>query len=79
MKTTRLTIGATVALMLTVPFATPAIAVEGGLGRPIAGVQIAPCAGVVPPEPGFALAIGETLLRGLHGRGGLSRKGTVKQ
>jgi hypothetical protein len=79
MKTTRLTIGATVALILTVLLATPAIAVEGGLERPVASMQIAPFAGVVPPEPGFALAIGETLLPGLHGRGGLSRKGTVTQ
>jgi hypothetical protein len=27
------------------------LAVEGGLGRSISGMQIAPFAGVVPPEP----------------------------
>ncbi len=29
---------------------TRAFAVEGGLGRPISGMQIAPFAGVIPPE-----------------------------
>jgi hypothetical protein len=32
------------------------LAVEGGLGRSISGMQIAPCAGVVPPEPETSLA-----------------------
>src|SRR6476660_8233812 len=47
-------------LTLCVSFAPPALAVEGGLGRPISGMQIAPFAGVVPPEPGIAVATGET-------------------
>ena len=35
----------------------PAHATEGGLGRPITGVQGTSYAGVVPPTPGFNLAI----------------------
>jgi hypothetical protein len=64
MKITPLTIGVTVALMLTVLFARPALAVEGGLEWPVASMQIAPFAGVVRPEAGFALAIGETCYEG---------------
>lgn len=56
-------------LAIFVSFATPALAVEGGLGRPISGIQIAPFAGVVPPEPGFALAVGETYYEGSIGGG----------
>jgi hypothetical protein len=41
--------------------------VEGGLGRPISGMQIAPFAGVIPPEPGFALVTGETYFTGSFG------------
>jgi len=69
MKTTPITTGVTVALMLTVLFATPALAVEGGLGRPISGMQIAPFAGVIPPEPGLAVATGETYYEGSIGGG----------
>src|SRR5216117_2001087 len=69
MKTTPITTGVTVALMLTVLFATPALAVEGGLGRPISGMQIAPYAGVIPPEPGLAVATGETYYEGSIGGG----------
>ena len=36
----------------------PAHATEGGLGKPITGLQGTPYAGVVPPTPGFNLAIG---------------------
>ena len=43
---------------------TRAFAVEGGLGRPISGMQIAPFAGAVPPEPGLAIAVGETYYEG---------------
>ena len=50
---------------------TRAFAVEGGLGRPISGMQIAPFAGVIPPEPGLAVATGETYYEGSIG-GGLS-------
>ena len=69
MKATPITTGITIALMLTVPFAAPAFAVEGGLGRPISGMQIAPFAGVVPPEPGLAVAVGETYYEGSIGGG----------
>jgi hypothetical protein len=48
---------------------TRAFAVEGGLGRPISGMSIAPYAGVVPPEPGFAVATGETYYEGSIGGG----------
>jgi hypothetical protein len=48
---------------------TRAFAVEGGLGRPISGMSIAPFAGVVPPEPGFAVATGETYYEGSSGGG----------
>jgi hypothetical protein len=43
---------ARVIIMLTifVSFAPSALAVEGGLGRPISGMQIAPFAGLVPPN-----------------------------
>jgi len=44
--------------------ANSALAVEGGLGRPISGMQIAPFAGVVPPDPGFAVAVSETYFDG---------------
>jgi len=46
---------------------TRAFAVEGGLGRPISGMSIAPYAGVIPPEPGFAFATGETYYEGSIG------------
>jgi hypothetical protein len=52
---------------LVVQSATIAFAVEGGLGRPISGMQIAPFAGVIPPEPGFALVTGETYFEGSFG------------
>jgi len=54
-------------LTLCVSFAPRALAVEGGLGRPISGMQIAPYAGVIPPEPGFAVATGETYYAGSIG------------
>src|SRR6476620_11965321 len=56
-------------LTLCVSFAPRALAVEGGLGRPISGMQIAPFAGVVPPEPGIAVATGETYYEGSIGGG----------
>jgi hypothetical protein len=46
-----------------------AFAVEGGLGRPISGMSIAPFAGVIPPEPGLAVATGETYYEGSIGGG----------
>jgi len=48
---------------------TRAFAVEGGLGRPISGMSIAPFAGVIPPEPGLAVATGETYYEGSIGGG----------
>jgi hypothetical protein len=53
-------------LGLTIPAfsVTRAFAVEGGLGRPISGMSIAPFAGVIPPEPGLAVATGETYYEG---------------
>jgi hypothetical protein len=48
---------------------TRAFAVEGGLGRPISGMSIAPFAGVIPPEPGLAFATGETYYEGSIGGG----------
>jgi len=48
---------------------TRAFAVEGGLGRPISGMSIAPYAGVIPPEPGLAVATGETYYEGSIGGG----------
>jgi hypothetical protein len=59
------------ALVISVSFGDSALAVEGGLGRPISGMQISPYAGVVPPEPGLAVAGGETYYEGSIG-GGLS-------
>jgi len=56
-------------LTLCVLFAPLALAVEGGLGRPISGMQIAPFAGVIPPEPGLAVATGETYYEGSTGGG----------
>jgi hypothetical protein len=54
-------------LILSVSFAPRAPAVEGGLGRPISGMQIAPFAGVIPPEPGLAVLTGETYYEGSIG------------
>jgi hypothetical protein len=62
-KITLMLVGLTV-LAFTV---TRAFAVEGGLGRPISGMQIAPYAGVIPPEPGLAVATGETYYEGSIG------------
>jgi hypothetical protein len=58
-------------LALFVSFAPRGLAVEGGLGRPISGMQIAPFAGLVPPEPGLAVLTGDTYYEGSIG-GGLS-------
>jgi hypothetical protein len=48
-------------------FAHSAFAVEGGLGRPISGMQIVPFAGVIPPEPGLAVVVGEPYYEGSMG------------
>ena len=44
-----------------------ALAVEGGMQRPISGMQIAPFAGVIPPDPGFAVATSEIYYSGSIG------------
>jgi hypothetical protein len=46
-------------VLLLLSFASPAFAVEGGLGRPISGATINPYAGLVPPLPGFAVGVTE--------------------
>jgi len=48
------------ALTIVFSLANSALAVEGGLGRPISGMSIVPFAGVIPPEPGFLMSVGET-------------------
>src|SRR5215471_15452977 len=55
-----------IALSLTLfgSIASTAMAVEGGLGRPISGAAITPYAGLVPPEPGFAVTLGEAYYSG---------------
>jgi hypothetical protein len=40
------------ALMISLSLIRSALAVEGRIGRPISGMQIAPYAGLIPPEPG---------------------------
>lgn len=47
-------------LTIFVSFAPSAVAVEGALGRPISGMSVQPFAGVIPPEPGFLVSVGET-------------------
>jgi hypothetical protein len=59
----RVLLGAS-ALTIVLSFANSALAVEGGVGRPISGAAIAPYAGLVPPEPGFAVMIGEAYYDG---------------
>src|SRR6266478_6371534 len=66
-RLTRIILLGAVLLTVFVSFTPSAFAVEGGLGRPISGMQIAPFAGLVPPEPGFALVTGETYYEGSIG------------
>jgi hypothetical protein len=56
-----------IALAIFVSWAPSSFAVEGGLGRPISGMQITPYAGLVPPEPGLAIATAETYYTGSMG------------
>jgi hypothetical protein len=56
-----------IALAIFVSFAPSSFAVEGGLGRPISGMQIVPFAGLIPPEPGLAVSVGETYYTGSIG------------
>jgi hypothetical protein len=64
----RLLLG-TFATVISFLFVNSSLAVEGGLGRPISGMQITPYAGVVPPEPGLAVVVGETYFDGSIGGG----------
>ena len=59
----RILLGAS-ALASAFSFANSALAVEGGLGRPISGATIGPYAAVIPPEPGLAVAVGEAYYTG---------------
>src|SRR5436190_24209258 len=64
MKTKPAVFEVAVTLILIVPCAKTSFAVEGALGRPISGAAITPYAGLVPPEPGFAVTIGEAYYDG---------------
>lgn len=55
--------------IISLALADRAHAVEGGLARPISGMQIAPFGGVLPLEPGFALAVSEIYYQGSIGGG----------
>ena len=55
------------ALTTFVSLAPSAFAVEGGMQRPISGMQIAPFAGVIPPEPGFDVVVSEIYYSGSIG------------
>jgi len=55
-----------VALIVFISLPPSAFAVEGGLGRPISGMSIAPFAGVIPPESGFVFATDETYYEGFR-------------
>jgi hypothetical protein len=67
MKTKLMGARVIVALILFISLPSSAFAVEGGMQRPISGMQIAPFAGVIPPEPGFAVATSEIYYSGSIG------------
>ena len=46
---------------------SPAVAVEGGMGRPITGMQVAPFAGVIPADPGFSAQLSYLYYNGSAG------------
>ena len=69
MKAKLASTGIITGLISMASFSPSALAVEGALGRPISGAAIAPYAGVIPPEPGFAIAIGEAYYWGSIGAG----------
>jgi len=56
-----------IVVLTTFMFRPQTLAVEGGMQRPISGMQIAPFAGVIPPEPGFAVAVSEIYYSGSIG------------
>src|SRR6516162_4384449 len=67
MKTKFVHVGIILTLTTLVSFAPSALAVEGGMQRPISGMQIAPFAGVIPPEPGFDVVVSEIYYSGSIG------------
>lgn len=54
-------------LCIALAIALPAHATEGGLGRPITGLQGTSYAGLVPPTPGFTLEMGYAYYSGQIG------------
>jgi len=66
-QTHLLTICAAIILVFTVLFPSSVFAVEGGMQRPISGMQIAPFAGLIPSEPGFAVSTSEIYYSGSIG------------
>lgn len=50
--------------MSSLPGMPPAHATEGALGRPVAGTSVTPGAGIVPPEPIWAVNVGQIYLDG---------------
>lgn len=67
MKSKSAIISAGIITIFTFPFAHPVLAVEGGLARPISGAAITPYVGLVPPLPGFDMAVGEAYYTGSIG------------
>ena len=67
MKTKFVHVGIILTLTTLVSFSPSALAVEGGMQRPISGMQIAPFAGVIPPEPGFDVVVSEIYYSGSIG------------
>ncbi|HEY7001542.1 MAG TPA: transporter [Candidatus Udaeobacter sp.] len=66
-RTHLLSLCTTITLAFKVLFPSSAFAVEGGMQRPISGMQIAPFAAVIPPEPGFAVSVSEIYYSGSIG------------
>lgn len=51
--------------LVTLALATsPVAAVEGGIGRPITGLQVSPYAGIIPAQPGWMWQVGYTYYSG---------------
>ena len=46
-------------LVILLPLAKSALAVEGAVGRPISGALVNPYAGLIPPAPGFTAVVAE--------------------
>lgn len=51
-------VGVIAGVVCSLALVAPAYAVEGGLGRSITGLQVTDYAGVVPPKPGWNMALG---------------------